>query len=69
VVEVSSGRHDGTKATVDDLFVEWIAELERKNRKPSTLYNYERRYRHDIQPTLGGMQVRKVTIKMITDLL
>ena len=69
VVDVSAGRHDGTKATMDDLFREWIVELERKNRKPSTIYNYTRRYEHDIQPTMGTVQVRKLTPKMVTDLL
>lgn len=54
---------------MDDLFREWLVELERKNRKPSTIYNYSRRYRHDIQPTMGAVEVRKVTPKMVTDLL
>jgi integrase len=69
VAEASTGRHTGTKATMDDLCVEWLVELERKNRKPTTIYNYGRRYRHDIQPTMGRTEVRKVTPKMVSDLL
>ncbi|MEM9655581.1 MAG: tyrosine-type recombinase/integrase [Actinomycetota bacterium] len=69
MAEASTGRHTGAKATMDDLCGEWLVELERKNRKPTTIYNYERRYRHDIQPTLGRTQVRKVTPKMVSDLL
>lgn len=68
VVEVGQGRHSGTDATVDDLCRDWLRELERKGRKPSTVHNYGRVYRHDIQPTLGRVKVRKVTTKMLTDL-
>jgi integrase len=46
-----------------------MVELERKNRKPTTIYNYRRRYEHDIAPTLGGTKVRNVTPMMITSLL
>lgn len=68
VVEVSSGRQVGTNAMVDELCREWLVELERKGRKPSTIHNYGRVYRHDIQPMLGSVAVRKVTTKMLTDL-
>ena len=61
VTEVSTGRHTGTRSTMDDLFRAWIPELERKNRKPTTIYNYRRRYEHDIRPTLGKVEVRKLT--------
>lgn len=68
VVEVSRGRHDGTKATVDDLCREWLRELERKGRSPNTIRNYRRHYEHDVKPTLGRVEVRKVSTKMLTDL-
>lgn len=68
VAEVTHGRHRGTNATVDDLVPEWLNELERKQRSPRTIGEYERRYRHDIQPALGTVPVRKVTTKMLTDL-
>ena len=68
MAEVAQGRHAGTRATVDDLFVEWLKELDRKDRSPRTIDEYERRYRHDIQQALGSKQVSKVTTKMLTDL-
>ena len=68
VIEVKKGRHAGANATVDDLVPEWLAELERKNRSPRTIAEYERRYHHDIQTALGSVPVRKVTTKMLTDL-
>ena len=68
LVEVGKGKHDGTRATVEDLFGEWITELERKGRAPSTIAGYTSHYRHSIRPTLGGVEVRKVTTKMLTDL-
>jgi integrase len=37
IVEVSKGRHSGSRAMVDDLFADWIVELERKGRSPNTI--------------------------------
>ena len=37
LVEVSKGRHTGSRATLDDLFAEWIIELRRKGRSPNTV--------------------------------
>lgn len=68
IVEVSKGRHSGSRATVDDLFGEWIVELERKGRSPNTILGYQRVYRRSIEPTLGSRPVTKVTTKMLTDL-
>ena len=68
LAEVQQGRHSGTNATVDVLCAEWLLELERKDRSPRTVGEYARRYRHDIQPTLGQVKVTKVTTKMLTDL-
>ncbi len=68
LTEVGKGRHTGTRATVDDLFADWIVELERKGRSPNTIRGYERVYRHDIQPTLGRLPVTKVATKTLTDL-
>ena len=68
MAEVSKGRHDGTRATVNDLFAEWIIELERKGRSPNTIKGYEKVYGRNIQATLGTRQVAKVTMKMLTDL-
>lgn len=34
LVEVGKGRHTGSRATLDDLFAEWIIELRRKGRSP-----------------------------------
>ena len=68
IVEASRGRHSGTRATMDDLFDAWIVELRRKGRSPNTVLGYERKYHHDIQPTLGRVSVRKVTTKMLSEL-
>ncbi len=68
ITEVGQGRHDGTRATVDYLFGEWTKELERKGRAPSTIAGYTSHYRHSVRPTLGSVEVRKVTTKMLTDL-
>jgi len=68
LVEVSKGRHTGSRATLDDLFAEWIIELRRKGRSPNTVHGYELVYKRNIQPTLGTMQVTKVTTKTLTDL-
>ncbi len=68
IVEVGKGRHTGSRATLDDLFGEWIIELRRKGRSPNTIDGYEQVYRRNIQPTLGGKQVTKLTVKMLTDL-
>ena len=53
---------------MDDLFDVWIIELRRKGRSPNTVLGYERKYHHDIQPTLGRVSVRKVTTKMLSEL-
>ena len=53
LTDVGRGRHNGTKTTVDDLFHEWVQELERKGRSPNTIHNYVKVYHHDIEATLG----------------
>jgi integrase len=68
LVDVAKGRHTGARATLDDLFADWIVELERKGRSPNTVHGYELVYRRNIQPTLGTTQVTKVTTKTLTDL-
>jgi integrase len=68
LVEAGKGRHSGTRATLDDLFAEWIIELRRKGRSPNTVHGYELNYKRNIKPTLGTMQVTKVTTKTLTDL-
>lgn len=68
LVEVGKGRHTGTSAKLDDLCAEWLIELKRLDRSPSTIHNYQKHYRHDIAPTLGRTPVVKVTTKMLTDL-
>lgn len=68
LVEVSKGRHVGTAATMDELFGEWVVELRRKGRSPNTVYGYERVYERNIRAALGGVPVRKVTTKMLTNL-
>ena len=66
--EVARGRRSGAQATLDDLCNDWLQELELLGRSPSTIDNYTRHYRHDIQPTLGNTQVTKLTTKTLTDL-
>ena len=68
IVEDSKGRHSGTRTTVEELFDDWIVELRRKGRSPNTIYGYKRVYERNIRPTLGKMQVSKVTTKTLTDL-
>ncbi len=68
LVEVSRGRHVGTSATLDDLYSEWIKELERKGRSSNTIRNYQKAYRVSIQPSLSSLQVKKLTTKILTDL-
>jgi site-specific recombinase XerD len=56
---------------MDDLFADWIVELQRKGRSPNTVDGYEKVYRCNIQPTFATKQVTKVTkvtMKMLTDL-
>ncbi len=68
LVEVGKGRHTGSRATLDDLFAEWIIELRRKGRSPNTVHGYELVYKRNIQPTLGKVEVTKATTKTLTDL-
>lgn len=68
LVEVRSGRHSAAAGTVDDLFREWIRELERKGRSPNTIRSYQNQYRRNIQASIGSRQIRSVTTKMLTDL-
>ncbi len=68
LVEASKGRHSGTRASLDELFVDWIVELRRKGRSPNTIDGYEKVYARNIQPTLGKISVTKVTTKTLTDL-
>ena len=65
IVEVSKGKHSGSRATMDELFADWIVELQRKGRSPNTVDGYEKVYRRNIQPTFGTKQVTKVTMKML----
>lgn len=62
------GRHSGTSGTVDQLFADWIVELDRKRRAPNTIRSYQNLYRRNIQPTLGSRKLQAVTTKMLTDL-
>ncbi len=50
------------------MFAEWIIELRRKGRSPNTVHGYELVYKRNIQPTLGKVEVTRVTSKMLTDL-
>ena len=68
LVDVGKGRHTGTKATLDDLFGEWIIELRRKGRSPHTVHGYEQVYERNIRPTLGKRAVTRITTKTLTDL-
>jgi integrase len=68
IVEASKGKHSGTRATVDELFVDWIVELKRKGRSPNTIDGYEKVYARNIKPTLGNTLVTKVTTKMLSQL-
>lgn len=68
IVEAGRGHHDGTNATVADLFEEWVLELERKGRSPNTVHCYRRTYRRNIEPTMGSVRVSKVTTKLLSDL-
>ncbi len=68
LVDVGKGRHTGSRATLNDLFGEWIIELRRKGRSPNTVHGYELVYERNIKPTLGAMLVTKVTTKTLTDL-
>lgn len=68
LVEVKRGHHTGSRATLDDLFADWIVELERKGRSPNTIQGYRSNYHRSIAPTLGKVQVTKVTTKTLTDL-
>ena len=40
-------------ATVDQLYAEWVVELQSKGRSPNTIYGYELVYRRTSGPTLG----------------
>src|SRR3954467_15258047 len=44
LTEASKGRHTGTRATLNDLFEDWIIELRRKGRSPNTVHGYESVY-------------------------
>jgi integrase len=68
LVEASKGKHSGTRATVDELFVDWIVELKRKGRSPNTIDGYEKVYARNIKPTLGNTLVTKVNTKMLSQL-
>ncbi len=68
LTEVDKGRHTGTAATVDQLFTDFLVELERKGRSPNTIHAYRRTYSRNIEATLGNVPVTKVTTKMLTDL-
>lgn len=68
LAEVNAGRHTGSDVTVDELFTQWLVELERKGRAPATIHNYDKTYRKNIKPYLGRLAVRKVTTKHLTDL-
>jgi integrase len=68
LVDAAKGRHTGTRATVNNLFDDWVIELRRKGRSPNTVHGYEQVYRRNIAPMLGSVPVTKVTTKMLTDL-
>jgi len=47
LVEATGGRHTGARATMDDLYVDWVLELERKGRSPNTVRGYRSTYEHN----------------------
>lgn len=67
-IKAKKGNHTGTTATVETLCKEWLVELRRKGRSPTTIDEYERRYNHDIHTAIGHLPVTRVTTKTLTDL-
>ena len=53
LTEVSKGKHTGARASLDDLFDDWIVELKRKGRSPHPVHGYTKVYVRNIRPTLG----------------
>ena len=68
LVEATKGKHSSARASVDDLFDDWIVVLKRRGRSPNTVHGYAKSYEHNIRPTLGRMAVTKVTTKTLADL-
>ena len=59
--EVSEGKHLGVKGTVADLLEAWLDHLERIGRRPATVETYRTVIQAHVLPTLGGLQLRKLT--------
>jgi integrase len=68
LTEIGKGHHTGARATLDELFDEWLVELARKGRSPNTIRGYEKCYVRNVRPTLGSTPVRQLSTKMLTDL-
>ncbi|MCP4964578.1 MAG: hypothetical protein GY926_05040 [bacterium] len=46
-----------------------MRELKRKGRSSNTIRNYQKAYRVSIQPSLGSLQRKKLTTKILTDIV
>lgn len=68
LADVGRGKHTGTVTTLDELYREWLQELERKGRSPNTIHGYTKVYERNIQPTLGDKPLVKISTKTLTDL-
>ena len=68
LVEATKGKHSSARATVDDLFDDWIVVLKCKGRSSNTVHGYAKSYENNICPTLSRMAVTTVTTKTLTDL-
>jgi hypothetical protein len=63
LVEVSKGRHTGSQAALDDPVRRVDHRAAPEGRPPNTVHGYELVYKRNIQPTLGTIQITKVTTK------
>lgn len=67
-VEVAAGQVSALDLTLGELFERWLEHIAGLGRSDSTLYNYRKFIRRDINPRLGAMRLSKLSARDIDGL-
>lgn len=68
VKEVEDGELGGTSATVSALLERWMVQVKRHDRSPTTIREYQRIIDKTLVPSLGPIQIRKLTAAQVDEL-
>jgi integrase len=62
------GRARPSKVSVADVLEQWLHHITARGRSATTIYNYRGRIRNDINPAIGHLDVRRLTVHDLDNL-